>query len=66
MARAVLDTAVLISALLKPIAGGARYDLLESAEDKAFKLFLSPDILEETTHVLLTRVHSPALFLFGR
>jgi putative PIN family toxin of toxin-antitoxin system len=56
MARAVLDTTVLVSALLKPIAGGACYDLIQLAEDEAFELFLSPDILEETVRVLLTRV----------
>jgi uncharacterized protein len=55
MARVVLDTAVLVSALLKPIPGGACYDLVQLAEDEAFELFLSPDILEETVRVLLTR-----------
>jgi uncharacterized protein len=52
--RAVLDSTVLMSALLNPRPGGASYDLLRLAEVFAFELCLSDDILAETTRVLLT------------
>jgi putative PIN family toxin of toxin-antitoxin system len=51
----VLDTTVLVSAWLKPFAGGASYDLLQLAGEGAFDLYLSADILGETAGVLLTR-----------
>ena len=53
MPKAVLDTTVLVSALLKPVPGGASYDLLRFADGGAFELFVSEDILEETAGVLL-------------
>jgi putative PIN family toxin of toxin-antitoxin system len=52
--RAVLDSTVLVSAMLNPKPGGASYDLLRFAENFAFELCLSIDILEETTRVLTT------------
>ena len=57
MPRAVIDTTVLVSAFLRPRAGGASFDLLHLAATGAFELVLSEDILEETARVLLTRPH---------
>jgi len=54
MPRAVLDSTVLVSALLNPVEGGASYDLLGQAAAGTFDLVLSDDILEETAQVLLT------------
>jgi len=51
MARAVLDTSVLVSAFLTPQGPPGR--VLDAAEDGAFLLCLSPAIVEETRHVLL-------------
>jgi len=53
MAKAVLDTTVLVSAFLKPVAGGVSFDLLRFAGQGSFDLCLSNDILEETARVLL-------------
>ena len=53
MAKAVLDTTVLVSAFLKPVSGGVSFDLLRFAEQGSFDLCLSNDILEETARVLL-------------
>jgi putative PIN family toxin of toxin-antitoxin system len=53
MPNAVIDTTVLVSAFLRPAAGGASFDLLQLAHNGAFELFLSDDILEETARVLL-------------
>ena len=55
MPKAVLDTTVLVSALLKPVTGGASYELLRLADDGAFELYISKSILEETADVLLRR-----------
>jgi len=54
MPKAVLDTSVLVSAFLNPTPGGASYDLLRFAEQGAFALYLSKDIVEETARVLAT------------
>ena len=54
MPRAVLDSTVLVSALLNPVEGGASYDLLRQVDAGAFDLVLSDDIVEETAKVLLT------------
>src|ERR1700680_3647772 len=55
MPRAVIDTTVLVSALLKFIPGGVSHDLLQFAtQQRKFELFLSSDILEEAARVLLT------------
>jgi len=54
MPKVVLDTTVLVSALLNPVEGGASYDLLRQADEGSFELILSDDILEETAQVLLT------------
>ena len=51
MVRAVLDTSVLVSALLTP--EGVPGQLLDRAEEGTFILCISPAILEETRHVLL-------------
>jgi putative PIN family toxin of toxin-antitoxin system len=53
--KAVLDTAVLVSAVLNPVAGGASFDLLRFAREGRYNLHLSPGIIEETARVLLTR-----------
>src|SRR5271165_5160883 len=53
MPKAVLDTTVLVSALLKPVPGGASHYLLRFADDGAFELVVSEEILEETAGVLL-------------
>jgi len=53
MAKAVFDTTVLVSAFLKPVAGGVSFDLLRFAEQGSFDLCLSNNILEETAQVLL-------------
>ena len=54
MAKAVLDTTVLVSALLRHVPGGASCELLRLAQEGAYELYLSDDILEETARVLLT------------
>ena len=54
MAKVVIDTTVLVSAFLKPVSGGASYDLLRLAETAALDLYFSEDILEEMTDVLLS------------
>jgi predicted nucleic acid-binding protein len=51
MTRAVLDSAVLISAFLKP--GGVSDGVLHQAYECAFELFLAEEILAETRRVLL-------------
>ena len=57
MPKAVLDTTVLVSAFLRPVDGGASFDLLRFAEQGAFELCISDDILEETAQTLLTHRH---------
>jgi putative PIN family toxin of toxin-antitoxin system len=54
MLRAVLDTTILVSALLKPAEEGPSYSVLRLARDGAYEAYLSDDILEETAQVLLT------------
>ncbi len=51
MARAVLDTSVLVSALLTP--EGVPGQLLDQAEEGTFVLCISPAILDEARRVLL-------------
>jgi putative PIN family toxin of toxin-antitoxin system len=53
MPRAVLDTTILVSAFLKPVHGGASFDLLTLARNSAYELYLAQAILEETARVLL-------------
>jgi len=55
MLSAVLDTTVLVAAILKPVKGGAAFELLAFAGDGAFQLYLSNQILDETADVLLNR-----------
>ena len=57
MHKAVLDTTVLVSAFLKPVPEGPSFQLLGLAGDGAFELYLSNDILAETSDVLLNRKH---------
>lgn len=57
MLKAVLDTGVLVSAVLNPIDGGASFDLLRFAREGKYELHLSGGIIEETARVLLTRRH---------
>lgn len=51
MRRAVLDTGVLVSALIAP--GGTPAKLLEQAQDGEFELVVSPQLLAELEDVLL-------------
>jgi putative PIN family toxin of toxin-antitoxin system len=57
MAKAVLDTTVLVSALLNLNPGGVSYELLRLAKQGAFELYISDEILEETAETL----HYPRL-----
>ena len=57
MAKVVLDSTILVSAFLKPVPGGASFEILRLAAAGAFELFLSRDILEETERVLRTSTH---------
>ena len=57
MHKAVLDTTVLVSAFLKPVPEGPAFRLLALASTGAFELYLSDDILAETSDVLLNRKH---------
>jgi putative PIN family toxin of toxin-antitoxin system len=52
MRKAVLDTTILVSAFLRNVPGGASHDLLRFADEGAFDLYLSEEILEETAGVL--------------
>jgi uncharacterized protein len=52
MAKAVLDTTVLVSALLTLNPGGVSYELLRLAKEGTFELFISNEILEETAETL--------------
>ncbi len=52
MPKVVLDTTVLVSALLNPNPGGASIELLRFAKQGSFELFISDEILEETAEVL--------------
>jgi putative PIN family toxin of toxin-antitoxin system len=52
MAKAVLDTTVLVSALLNLNPGGVSYELLRLAKQGAFELCISDEILEETAETL--------------
>ena len=52
MAKAVLDTTVLVSALLNLNPGGVSYELLRLAKQGTFELYISDEILEETAETL--------------
>ena len=52
MAKAVLDTTALVSAMLTWKPGAACHELIRLAKDGAFELFMSSDILEETAETL--------------
>lgn len=52
---AVFDSSTLVSAFLN--RGGVSYELLRFANDDAFQLVLSEDILAETARVLLESPH---------
>jgi len=52
MAKAVLDTTVLVSALLNLNPGGVSYELLRFAKQGTFDLYISDEILEETAETL--------------
>lgn len=54
MRKAVLDTTVLVSAFLRGVAGGLAFELLRFAREGKFELYLSNDILDETTTALAT------------
>jgi predicted nucleic acid-binding protein len=53
MHKAVLDTTVLASGFLKPVAGGVAHELLRLAERKVFVQYISPSIIEELAEALL-------------
>ncbi len=55
--RVVTDTTILVSAFLRPVAGGAAFELLRLAYAGRFALCLSDEILSETADVLLNRRH---------
>src|SRR5215472_14390530 len=57
MVKAVLDTTVLVSALLNLNPRGVSYELLRLAKEGTFELFISDEILEETAETL----HYPRL-----
>ena len=65
MPRAVLDSTVLVSAFLKPIHGGASFDILVFAHDGAFELFVAKEILEETARVLLTSARIRRRYIYA-
>jgi putative PIN family toxin of toxin-antitoxin system len=50
----VLDTTVLISAFLRPVEGGASFELLRFAKERRSELFRSNDILDEVADTLTT------------
>jgi putative PIN family toxin of toxin-antitoxin system len=50
MPSAVLDSVVLVSALLTP--GGVTSEIIRQARDRAFTCYLSDEILAETPRVL--------------
>jgi uncharacterized protein len=52
MIKAVLDTTVLVAAMLRPDPVGVSADLLKLAAEGRYEFFLSDDILEETAAVL--------------
>lgn len=64
MVRAVLDTSVLVSALLTP--QGAPGQLLDAAEAGAFTLCLSREILDELADVLLRDTKLQTRYGFDR
>jgi putative PIN family toxin of toxin-antitoxin system len=52
MAKAVLDTTVLVSALLNLNPGGVSYELLRLAKQGTLELCISDEIIEETAETL--------------
>jgi uncharacterized protein len=63
MAKAVLDSSVLISAFLTP--QGAPGRILDAAERGVFVVCLSPEILTETHHVLVREPKLRARYGYG-
>lgn len=45
---------MLVSAFLRPIDGGASFELLRFAKEERFELYLSNDILDEVANTLMT------------
>jgi putative PIN family toxin of toxin-antitoxin system len=54
MLKAVLDTTVLVAAMLRPEPGGVSAELLKLAAEGRYEMFVSDDILEETAATLAT------------
>lgn len=52
MIKAVLDTTMLIAAMLRPEPGGVSAELLKFAAEGRYEFFLFDDILEETAAAL--------------
>jgi putative PIN family toxin of toxin-antitoxin system len=52
MIKAVLDTTVLVAAMLRPDPEGVSAELLKLAAEGRYEFFLSDDILEETAATL--------------
>src|ERR1700674_1189185 len=65
MAKAVLDTTVLVSAFLRYIPEGASYELLRFADEGMFELCLSESILEETARALIESTRNRRLYTYS-
>ena len=65
MHKAVLDTTVLVSAFLRPVQGGAAYEVLRLVDAGAYDLYLSNDILEEIAGVLLRQGRMRLRYLYA-
>jgi putative PIN family toxin of toxin-antitoxin system len=65
MAKAVLDTTLLVSAFLRYIPGGASYELLRFADEGMFELCLSEGILDETARALLESTRNRRLYTYS-
>lgn len=55
MIKAVLDTTVLVAAMLRPDPEGVSAGLLKLAAEGRYEFFLSDDILEETAAALAAK-----------
>lgn len=64
MAKAVLDTTILISAFLRKVTGGVSYELLRFAES-GYELCLCDAILTELTAVLLRNDRKRARYRYS-
>jgi putative PIN family toxin of toxin-antitoxin system len=65
MAKAVLDTTVLVSAFLNPNPGGAAFELLRFAKERRFELYVSGDILKEVANALTSHERMRRLYRYS-